>query len=585
MRLRRVSSLALLWLVVTSGCQSGTKPGPSRTDLNGASEAVPAAWLNEVPRERFGINFQHIVGDFEQHEMPAIMGSGCALVDSNRDGRLEIYFVNGQRRGAGRSNPVQDAFLTRFADGHFEDRFAQTGISSREFGMGAWWGDFDQDGFPDLFLTNYGRNQLFHNLGDGTYLESPLPTEVAAEAWSTAACWTDLNGDGLLDLFVVNYVDYLPGQYCDGADGGQEFCGPSTYTGTVDQILINTGSLPENSSSLFADQTVARGVGNITGRGLAAIADDFNRDGRIDLYVSNDMESNRLWIQNEKGQFSEQATLLGVANNFLGEVEASMGTVAHDWNDDGIPDLFLCHLTGETNTMYLSESDSGMWQDNTAATGLGPAGLALTSFGVAAIDLEHDGDLDLLLVNGGVKRDSRSRQTTEPKQAYAQHNSLYLCENESLQFTPGEALGASYAQSLEVSRGLASGDLDADGDVDFVVSNCSGPGRVYLNSAPKSGYSLIIRLVDCTGNRDAIGATVRVHAAAGRMFQRKVNPQQGYLSQHETAVHCGLGELSRYDRIEIKWPDGATENFPGGRSNQRILLVRGQGQHVLDSYQ
>lgn len=314
------------------------------------------------------------------------------------------------------------------------------------------------------------------------------------------------------------------------------------------------------------------------------MAEDFNLDGRVDLYVSNDMESNRLWIQQEDGSFEDHAVLLGVARNFLGEVEASMGTITHDWNDDQIPDLFLCHLTGETNTLYLSERSSSMWRDATASSGLGPSSLPVTAFGVAATDLEHDGDLDLLIVCGGVKRNSIKGQADDPLVAYAQQNALYIRSEEAFQFEKSDEIAGAFAAIQEVSRGLAVGDLNNDGDVDYVISNCFGPARVYDNIAPKSGRAVMLKLIDTQGNRDSIGARVKLVTKSGRAYQRTVNPCQGYLTQNEMALHFSLGSTDTCENIEIVWPDGEREMLADIQGGQRVHYVRGQGKFLMKAF-
>lgn len=581
--------MSLNWLLVLAisltisvGCRRKppTEP-PNAPKIAPIESSSQQAWLRDVTTDS-GVAFQHQIGDFAKYEMPSIMGSGCALVDFDVDGRLDLYFVNGQTENKKSSQLPEpdrgDSFYRQATTGQFVEILKQTGLTVSEFGMGAWWGDMDADGFPDLFLSNVGANRLFHNLGDGTFQEVSLPPGVVEDAWSTASCWADLNGDGHLDLFVVNYVDYIPGQYCEGPDGLREFCGPSTYPGTVDRILINQGSWETDNGSLFADETVQRGLGNQTGRGLGTIAQDFNADRKIDLYVTNDQEPNHLWIQQPDGTFQEQADLLGVARNFLGETEASMGIVTHDWNEDGSPDLLISHLSGETNTLYLSDSASGSWVDATARSGLGPKSLSRTGFSIGLFDIEHDGDSDLLIANGGVKRDSSNIETTDLHAPYVQRNSLFLRSDDSFSFTERSEIGGTFSSEQKISRAMVVGDLDQDGDCDIALSNCSGEARIYENVAPKHGHSLILILVDTIGNRTALGASVSVKLQEGLQVVQAVNPYQGYLSQNDTSLHFGLGDVHSYQSIEVTWSDGTLESYPGGKADRQLILVRGQNE-------
>lgn len=564
----------LFCLVVTCvicGCGQQTEPQNLHSD---PEPEVITPWLKEIT-DQANVNFVHQTGNFNNFEMPSIMGSGLSLIDYDLNGELDIYLVNGRPTDLQLPSDVNRGDVLYQAQGtaKFQDVSKHIGIETVEFGMGAWWGDYDQDGFHDLFLTSVGRNRLFRNMGDGTFDLVTLPDGVAEQAWSTAACWSDINSDGLPDLFVVNYVDYVPGQYCDGDNGQEEFCGPSAYTGTVDRVLINTG----DAGAPFIDETVSSGIGNKAGKGLAVVAEDFNQDGLVDLYVSNDMESNDLWIQKPEGQFEEQAVFLGVARNFLGETEASMGTITNDWNIDGIPDLFLCHLTGETNTLYLSDADSGTWRDETAKSGLGPSSLRDTAFGVLANDLELDGDLDILIVSGAVKRDSAILEFNEIQQPYAQQNALFINTGEQYHFEKSDVHAGEFSSQKNVSRGLAMGDLDGDGDNDFVVSNCSGPAQVFLNTAPRLGASLNIRLIDPLGCRDAVGAKITLTTHEGKSYYRTVNPYMGYLSQSHLAVHFGIPSELTVESVEIHWPDGERDRFQNEIEGHSVVLVRGQG--------
>ncbi|MCA9029880.1 MAG: CRTAC1 family protein [Planctomycetaceae bacterium] len=556
-------------------CFFGCRPNPVEVVEDPPSPTASVRLFVDVSDE-VGLHFEHQVGDFSQYEMPAIMGGGGACVDYDLDGVTDYYLPNGMRQlpKAGEDISISDALFRGRVGAPLQDVTPHPNILLEEFGMGAWWGDFDVDGFPDVYLSNVGTNRLFRNLGDGTFEEVPLPPTSAA--WSTACSWIDINHDGLLDLFVANYVDYIPGQYCEGADGKREFCGPSAYPGMVDRLLVNTGGESDEGLS-FTDETVHLGFGDMVGKGLGTITRDFNRDGLVDIYVANDMEANRLWIQQRDGTFRDEALLLGVAHNFLGETEASMGVVAHDWNDDSIPDLLVAHLAGETNTFYLSEADSGVWSDATAASQMGPYSLPNTGFGVALFDVELDGDLDFLIANGSVKRLDGRPVVGNPRDAYAQQSSLFLKEGSSLTFSDESSNGGDFTTSPMVGRALATTDFDFDGDLDVVVVDCGKNARLMRNEAKHAGNWYSVRLVDPTGSRQGTGANVALVDDGGKQFVRDMNPYQGYLSQNEGRIHFGLGSEFKPREMSVTWADGTQESFVVDTVNTRVVVVRGQG--------
>jgi hypothetical protein len=332
----------------------------------------------------------------------------------------------------------------------------------------------------------------------------------------------------------------------------------------------------------FDDVTLETGLATARPKGLGAVCRDFNGDRLPDIFVANDQQANALWIQQPGGTFREEASLRGVACNALGEVEANMGVVCDDLNNDDAVDLFLTHLRGETNTLFLGDG-AGQFLDRTPSSGLGPPSLTFTGFGTVAADLEHDGDLDLLVVNGRVMRDPFRQVFSSKAEAdwrdYAETNQVFLNDGQG-GFTE---LITPFSEPVEVSRGLATGDVDSDGDLDFLLTNAAGQARLYRNDFPKSGHWLSVRAIDPALNRDALGAVV-ILIAGEQTFNRELACGSSYLSCHELSVHFGLGSLDRVDAIEVLWPSGTPirERFPVESVDQSITVLHGHGTVAVE---
>ncbi len=527
-----------------------------------------------------GLQFVHDVGPLDEFHMPQIMGSGAALWDYNGDGLLDILLIGGGPLVAppdSETPPISTRLYRQQSDGQFVDVTEQSGIVTRGYGMGIAIGDIDNDGDLDLYLTQYGRDQLFENQGDGTFRDITEEAGINNPQWATAASFVDYDQDGWLDLFVVNYVDYLPGSICEDAKGRRDYCGPESFPGTVDRLYRNRGAEPDGPR--FQDVTVTSGLAAHAGKGLGMMCRDFTGDHRPDIYVANDMEENVLWIQQPDGTFINEALLRGAAVNRMGEAEASMGVALGDFDDDGFDDMLLTHLSGETNTLYLGDG-TGQFVDYSSQSGLAAPSRPFTGFGVVCMDLEHDGDLDVVLVNGRVKRGPPAKRldASEFWRDYAEPNHVYRNVGQGkfqLEIWSGSE---AFTAPVEVSRALVAGDIDNDGDLDLLVSNCGGPARLYRNDSKKAGHWLMIRAVDPELRRDAYGAIITVRAGE-RTWVRQVNPSASYLSSHDVRVHIGLGNVDHYDSITVDWPrpGGDLEEFPGGAVDRSIVLERGQG--------
>jgi len=579
---RHVSILILLFVGI-AGC-SKDPTVDSKSQPEAVSADAPDAWLFEASTAA-GLHFVHDPGADDGFESPQIMGPGGALFDCDGDGDLDLFLVGGgPLPGPDRpADLVPSRLFRREANGTFVDVTDESGLKNTGYGMGIAVADADNDGDLDVFLSNYGDDRFFVNRGDGTFRDHTEEAGVSDPHWSTAASFFDYDRDGWLDLVVVNYLDYSPGRPCYDYGRRREFCGITQYSGTVSRLYRNRGLGSDAGGPQFVEVTVSAGLATGAGRGLGVRCSDFNDDGRPDILVANDAEPNRLWIQQPDGTFRDEAQLRGVAVNQLGRPEANMGIIYEDLTGDGLPDVFITHLRGETNTLWRGEA-GGQFADITPQTGLGPSSLRSTGFGVVATDVDLDGDLDLLIVNGHVQRQDDSGGEVAAQQVpwdkYAEPGLLYL------QQTPGRfvlesRLGGKFSRERLIGRGLLAGDLDGDGDLDFISTNCHGPVRLYRNEAPHQGHWLLIRAFDPARKRDSYGA--QIHVAAGELrMSREVQPSSGYLTHQDPRVHFGLGQATGIDRVVVRWPDGELEQeeFTEVSIDAVVELRRGSGRRL-----
>ena len=525
-----------------------------------------------------GIDFVHDAGLDGSYFMPESIGAGLALFDHDGDGDLDIYLVNGGPHGDSEGPESVNRLYSQTADGRFVDRTEESGLGNSGYGMGTALGDIDNDGDLDLFVSNYGADALYRNEGGGRFSDITSAYGITGSAWSTSACFLDYDSDGWLDLYVAHYVHDRPARDCTDSAGRREYCGPMTYRGVPDTLWRNEGG------NGFSDSSESSGIATGAGRGLGVVSADFTGDGLPDIFVANDGEANNLWVGVGSGRFEDQALMMGVAYNTFGKPEASMGIALGDVNGDLKLDLYVTHLVRETNTLYTA-AGAGM-QDSTALTGSGAESMPYTGFGTAFFDADHDGDLDLAVANGRVTRgeeDPPGLDGMGPGQRFAaeygEPNLLYTNGGDGRLANHCSEAG-DFCRNSGVSRGLAVGDIDDDGDLDIVVSNGHGPARMYRNDLSESPNWLKVRAVDPELNRDAIGAVVEVRAGARHMV-RPVTHCYSYLTSSEAEVHFGLGEADGAESIRVTWPDGSAESFGPFRSGQTVTLERGSG--VMES--
>ncbi len=513
-----------------------------------------------------GIDFVHDNGMQGQLWLVELVGSGVGVLDFDGDGLLDIWFVQGGPLPGG-GGPGDRLFRNTSSHGdlHFVDITDSAGVKATDYGMGIATGDVDNDGDLDVFLANFGPNQLFENLGNGRFRDVTTNAGLTGDDLSVSASFADINGDGRVDLYVANYADFTLGNHraCNGPDGQPDYCGPKSYPPTPDRLYLNQGGLH------FADISQSAGIGANRGTGLGVVADDFDLDGKTDFYVANDMMENTLWRNQGNGRFVNQALLAGVAVNADGLPEASMGIAVADYDDDGDPDLFLTHLTGETNTLYVNDGN-GWFTDSTNAANLATSSRPFTGFGTGWADVDNDGHLDLFSANGAVTliRDQRDAGIPHPLR---QRNQLWLNDGHGRyqQVDGGTALALE-----EVSRGAAFADLDNDGDIDIIVSNNGGPARIYRNNADPAHW-IGIDLRGAASSPLAFGATVHLDGDPGR--HRRVRTDGSFASASDARIVFGLGTVTSPRFIRVDWPDGTRERFGPLAPDRYHRLVYQQG--------
>ena len=555
----------------------GGEGGPQAGATAPAAAAETAPWFVEVTAEA-GIDFVHSAGHGEGYPMPESMGSGGALFDYDGDGELDVFLI----AGGGDPAATRDRLYRQNFDGSFSDVTAEAGLGEPAYGMSAAVGDVDNDGDLDLFLGRFGPDALFLNQGDGTFVAVPPTGGLDDPLWSASACFLDYDRDGSLDLYVATYLEFEPSRSCTDRAGNPEYCGPEAFRGLPDRLYRGMGD------GRFVDVSDAVLVARPANKGLGVACADLDGDGRVEVYVANDGERNQLWVEGDDGRFEDRAALLGADVDGFGRPEAGMGLALGDADGDLHLDLFVTHLDRETNTLYRALGDGG-FEDATALSGLGPPSLPLTGFGTAFLDADLDGDLDLALVNGRVRRGASAGERAERRERwridpsvpaklvdYAEPNLFFINEGVG-RFRVAAAAGGRFAAVAEVSRGLVAGDVDGDGDLDLLVTQTGGPARLYRNQAPRQGHRLAVRAIDPELGRDVLGALVEVRAG-GRSWLRPITSTVGYLSAVQPVAHFGLGDATRVDEIFVTWPGGDRERFPGTDADQTVVdLRRGKG--------
>jgi enediyne biosynthesis protein E4 len=496
--------------------------------------------------------------------MPEIKSGGVGLLDYDRDGLLDIFCVNGGSLDPSVTNRPGPRLYHNLGHWKFEDVTERAGIGNRgQYGVGCACGDYNGDGWPDIYLNNLGTNLLFRNNGDGTFTDVTAQAGVGdSPSWSVSSAFFDYDNDGNLDLMVVNYLHWSREAEleCSSYRSQPDYCSPLNYHAPAMTTLYHN-----KGDGTFENVTHAAGLDRAYGNGLGVACADFNGDGRCDIFVANDAVPNQLWINQGNGTFVDEAMLRGCAVNAMGVSRAGMGVAVADLKGDGWLDLFVTHLVSEGNGLFLN--DHGFFTDTVRPKGPSAPSLPFTGFGVGLFDFDNDGRLDLFVANGRVKLAAQAWDAQDP---YAEPNTLSRGLG-GLDFEEVLPRGGTDPPLIATSRGAAFGDLDNDGGVDIVVLNRDGPVHLLRNIVAQRGHWILLRLLNKKGT-DAIGADLRLEAGA-RTYRRQLLPNQSYASSNDPRVHCGLGSAQTFERIVVRWPDGNQDTF-GPLDADRIYELR-----------
>ena len=533
-----------------------------------ASGATPGLFVDIT--QKSGVNFRYQASHTSKKYLIETMGPGVALFDYDNDGRLDIFLVNGA--------PLDDptplgtipkksgaAFWNRLyhqkADGAFEDVTQKAGLQGEGYGMGVAVGDYDNDGYEDLYVTGFGGNHLYHNNGNATFTDVTAKAGVAGSGWSTSAAWVDLDGDGNLDLVVLRYLDWdFADVWCgEHREGYRAYCHPENFKAVPPLVYHNNGD------GTFKEVAAKLGLAK-PAKGLGVAFEDYNKDGHLDLFFANDSMLEYLYHNKGDGTFEEVGLTAAVAADADGRTYAGMGVDFADYQNTGWPSLLVTDLANQRYSLYENNRD-GSFNYVSQETGIGKMTLLHSGWGVRFFDYDNDGWKDLMIAQG---HDLDTIELTAPTLRYREH--LLLAHNDRGKgFTDVSNESGEVFQQNWVGRGLATGDLDNDGRLDAVVTTNDGPAYLLHNEIATNNHWLLLKLVGHKSNRDAIGAQIKISTSDGPQYAM-VTTAGSYLSSGDKRVHFGLGKQTQVSTIEIRWPSGITQTLKDVRADQILQI-------------
>lgn len=546
---------------------AGGAGGQNRPTPDARATASGEAFVDVT--QKVGLNFQYKASHTSKKYLLETMGAGVALFDYDNDGRLDIFLVNGAPLAdptPKKTIPIKtgpeywNRLFHQRSDGSFEDVTEKAGLQGTGYGMGVAVGDYDNDGFEDLYVTAYGGNKLYHNNGNGTFTDVTEKAGVAGEGWSTSAAWIDLDGDGFLDLVVLRYLDWdFDDVWCgEHKEGYRAYCHPDFFKPIPPLVYHN------NKDGTFTEVGQKLGLAK-PGKGLGLAIADYDRDGHIDFFVANDSMTEFLYHNKGNGTFEDVALDSQVAVDIDGRTYAGMGVDFADYNNDGWPDIVVTDLANQRYAIYQNSGD-GSFNYVTPSSGLGAITVSHSGWGVRFLDYDNDGWKDLLIAQG---HDLDTIELTYPNLHYREP--LLLARNTGHGFVDVSQQSGSVFRLPWIARGMAIGDLDNDGRLDAVITTNDGPVHVLHNETATNNHWLLLKLVGHRSNRDAIGAEVAIATASGRQFAT-VSTASSYLSASDKRVHFGLGKDAVVQKVEIRWPSGTRQILTNVKPDQ-ILEV------------
>lgn len=549
--MRYAICLFLLTCLINTFCWAGVE------DKISFIEATAAA----------GLRFQHVDGRSGQRYFLETVGSGAAFFDYDGDGLLDIYLVNSaDLPGSHSPTPPINRLYHNNGDGTFTDVTEQAGVGDTGYGAGCAVADYDNDGDLDLYVTNFGANLLYRNNGNRTFTDVTQHAGVGDSRWSLGCAFADYDSDGFVDLYVANYIDFDFETHTDCTQKGvATYCPPESFEGSPDILYRNNGD------GTFTDVTTTTGVYNKDGKGMGVVFGDYDNDGDVDCYVGNDAGENFLYQNKGDGTFTNVGWMAGVEADENGNVQGTMGVDFGDYDNDGLLDLVAVNYQQQPNALYRNDNGS-FFTDVSFVAGMAES-LPYVGWGADFFDVDNDGDKDLLIVNGHLQDTVEQYDDTT---TYPQRNYLLINNGQGRFVDVAMKVGSGF-QSLKVSRGLATGDYDNDGDLDVLISNANDAPQLLRNDSGNQGNWILIRTIGTRSNRAGIGTRVKIQT--GDLIQiDEVRSGSGYLSQNDLRLHFGVGTHKRIDRIEVRWPSGTVDIVQDIEPNQILTITESASQ-------